>query len=175
MPLVLKGLKPADPIAPPQPIALDTVNADAISRLIILESHDAFFAYSSLRRLIRQQEKLLPKLDDEALQGDSAIDRARMASIQLDQKMSSLLATVASSESDASRGWIRLTPRQRIEAAQWWRADPAQGHLIGHSFEAWPECEIPADFPVIHLPRILRNLRGWPAFEDWRREGVYRP
>ncbi|MGB3327544.1 MAG: hypothetical protein WBA46_01235 [Thermomicrobiales bacterium] len=174
MGLVTKGLK-ATVIPFPAPPVVDHVAPDVLLDRIINESHDAFFAWSSMRRLVRKQEKLLPKLADETLVNDPSFGRATFVSIDLDHQMSTLLATIASSESDAQRCWDRLTPMERGEGAHWWRADPEQDSLIGHTFVAWPECEIAPDFPAVHLPRILRNVKDWPPFAEWQRKGVYRP
>lgn len=175
MPLLMKGIKPYTPQPQPIPMPSDLHRTDILVRRIISNSHDAFFSLSSIRRLHGRQVKLLPKLENETLQDDPAYARAAMLSIDLDKQIATLLNTIARAESDAQRAWAALTPDDREDAAHWWNADPDQSSLIGHTFVAWPECEIPNDFPVIHLPRILRNLSGWPAFEDWRREGVYRP
>lgn len=175
MPLLTKGIKPYTPPVKPEPSPDDPRRIELLTYRIISESHDAFFALSSMRRLHEKQVKLLPKLENETLQDDPAYARAAMHSIGLDRQMATLLNVIASSETDAQRAWEQLQPEDREDAAHWWNADVNQSSLIGQSFKAWPECEIPADFPVIHLPRILRNLSGWPAFEDWRREGVYRP
>ena len=175
MGLILKGLKPYTPQPRPIPLPDDPRRIELLTYRIISESHDAFFALSSMRRLHEKQVKLLPKVLDEAMHHDPAYARAAMHSIGLDRQMATLLNVIASSETDAQRAWEQLQPEDRDDAAHWWNADPDQSSLIGHTFVAWPECEIPDDFPVIHLPRILRNLSGWPAFEDWRREGVYRP
>ena len=175
MPIVMKNVKPLTPLPVKTITFANPVNVEAMSDRVIRESHDAFFSYSSMRRLIHQQEKLLPKLDDEALQDDPAIHRASMVSIDLDRKMAMLLSVIASSETDANHAWVRLSPDQRTEAAHWWNVDPKQDHLIGQTFIAWPECEIAADFPAIHLPRILRNVGNWSTYDDWKAKGVYRP
>src|SRR5690349_10246444 len=115
MGLITKNLKPLAPLPVASITITNPVNVEYLTDRIIRESHDSFFALSSLRRLLRQQEKLLPKLDDDALQDDPAINRARMVSIDLDRQMASLLTTIASSETDATRAWIRLTPAERAE------------------------------------------------------------
>ena len=175
MPLITKNLKPLVPLPVASITVTTPVNVEYLTDRIIRESHDSFFSLSSMRRLLRQQEKLLPKLDDDALKDDPAINRARMVSIDLDRQMATLLTTIASSETDATRAWIRLTPAERAESAESWNADPQQDHLIGQSFTAWPECEVPPDFPAVHLPRILRHVGQWSTYDDWRAKGVYRP
>jgi len=148
-------------------------NPEIVDRLInacVVESHNAFFSFVSLRRPAQEQSRLMAMLADPQYDDEPHRPAAVKHSLDLDLDMANALGCVISCEHNANLIWQDLTVEERADPARAWEANPAQPDLIGQAWKVWrKEVDLPEDFSPL---RVLRWRYTISTYGGWVERGI---